>query len=166
MKILTNTKTTVKDGKVTITGDVAEKTFGFPVQQVTVGYLNPDNMRWPRHIQLSGEAVFVKAFGRGFAIMNEDLTAIAAAIEPLTSYPPTFQNQPDDKLTADISSELSPDIQWEVTDSILAGEVNWQPVTGATTATLDKSLVKSGQFVRCVATSESGMMASNAVQVK
>jgi len=54
MKRLTNIKSTAINGKVTITADVEEFRFEQPVQQVTVGYLNPANMSWPRHCQYAG----------------------------------------------------------------------------------------------------------------
>jgi len=163
MKTLTNTKTTVTGNKITITADIVDKKFPFPVQQVTVGYLNPDNIRWPRHIQLSNDACFIKAFGNGFAISTDDLVNIAAQVEPKTSFPPLFKKiTPEYKV--EISSELHPDLQWEVSDKLQGAP--WTKVEGQTSESLDKSKVKAGQFVRCVATSDAGSLISNPVIVK
>ena len=162
MKTLINIKTVVADGKVTITGDIAEKEFRFPCQQVTIGYLNPDNPHWPRHIQLSGEAVFVKAYGNGFAINNDDLVKIAGVIEPRTSYAPLFKKMPrPETLTVEISSELNPDLQWQQS----LDNKEWANIEGATSATLDRTKIASGTWVRCVASSESGATATPAVKL-
>lgn len=162
MKTLSGVKTTVTGDKITITADIVEREFRFPVQQVTVGYLNPANIRWPRHIQLSNDACFVKAFGNGFAISTDDLVKIASQVEPKTSFPPLFGLKMPN-YTVEISSELHPDLQWEVSDK-LTGE--WSKVEGQTSATLDKSKVKTGQFVRCVASSDAGSVTSNPAIVK
>jgi len=162
MKKLTNVKVSVVDGKATITGDVVEAdkyTFEHPVQQVTVGYLNPKNMAWPRHCQLSHEAFFVKAFGNGVGIMLDDLVAIATILEPKTSYPPTA-SQLDGSLTVQINSELQPTLQWEASED---GK-DWQPIEGATANVLNKT-DHSGKFVRLVASSEAGSIATNPVLV-
>jgi len=164
MKRLANIKSTAVNGKVTITADIEEFRFEQPVQQVTVGYLNPANMSWPRHCQLSHEAFFVKAFGQGVGIMLDDLVAIASVVEPKTSFPPVVKDKLDDSLTVDIISELNPDLQWEVSDEI--GEAqNWKKIEGATTSIFDKTKVKSGQFVRCMASSEAGYVTTNPVMV-
>jgi len=166
MKTLSNVQTTVKDGKVTITADIIDQKFDFPVQQVTIGHFNPANMTWPRHIQLSHEAVFVKAFGNGFAIIQDDLVKIAAKVEPKTSFPPKFAYNPDNKsLTAEVCSEIDPDFSWEVSDSIRPNESKWTLIEGENSITLNKEKVKTGQFVRCIASSEAGSMTSNPVLV-
>ena len=166
MKTLQNVKVTASNGKVTITADILDKAFDVrTVQQTTVLYVR-ENRQWPRHIQVSGEAVFVKAFGNGFAISHNDLVAIATAVEPKTSYPPVLRSQLlSNNLTVNISSELNPDFQWQSTDSLEVGKVNWQDIAGANTQTLDPSKA-SGKFVRCVASSEAGVMNSNPVLVK
>lgn len=167
MKTLTNVVCKVENGKVTITADIADKTFGLPVNQTTVGYLNPKNIRYPRHCQISNEAYFVKAFGNGFAIMHDDLVRIAAIVEPKTTYPPLFTKQPDsENFVVEINSELNPDFQWQVSDEIKLGKENWTDIVGATDGVLDKSKVEKGKFVRCVAKSEAGTMYSNPVIVK
>jgi len=177
MKNISNPKIKVSaDGKTaTITVDIKEIDFDRNfVQRVTVGHVHPDNMAWPRHAQISHDAFFLTAFGNGMNITIEDFAKIAAAIEPKSTYPPKFNNS-NDPLTVEIASELSPDFQWEVADKeTIEIEKNrhreqlaeWKPISGATSKTLDKSLVKSGQFVRCIASSEAGKMASNPVQIK
>jgi len=159
MKKLGNTTCTIKDGKVTITGDIEDFKFEQPVQQVTVGYLNTDNFHWPRHCQLSHEAFFVKAFGNGVGIMLDDLVKIASIIEPKTSYPP-IASKLDNTLTVDINSELQPDLQWEVSDD---GK-DWKPIEGAKSNTLDKTNYAK-KFVRLVASSEAGSVTTNPVLV-
>lgn len=164
MKRLTNIKTTANNGKITIEADVEEYKFEHPVQQVTVGYLNPNNLTWPRHCQLSHEAFFVKAFGQGVGIMLEDLVAIASVIEPKTTFPPVVKDKLNNSLTVNIVSELNPDIQWEVSNEIGENQ-NWEKIEGANTSVFDKNKVKLGQFVRCVASSEAGFIATNPVMV-
>jgi hypothetical protein len=162
MKKLTNVSVSVVNGKATITGDVVEAGkhgFEHPVQQVTVGYINPKNMAWPRHCQLSHEAFFVKAFGQGVGIMLDDLVAIAAVLEPKTSYPPKA-SQLDGSLTVQIDSELQPTLQWELSDD---GK-DWKPIDGETTNALDRSKYK-GKFVRLVASSEAGSITTNPILV-
>ncbi len=167
MKKLTNVISKIENGKLTITADVAEAgagEFRFPMQQVTVGFLNPENMRWPRHIQISQEALFIKAFGNGLAIPHEALVEIAALAEPKTSYPPVFKKDLGDTLTAEISSELNPEFQWFSSPSIKA-DVNWTKIEGATSKTLDKSNL-ANVFVRCEISSEAGAVISNPVFIK
>lgn len=167
MKKLTNVVSKVVDGKLTVTADVTECAAGdyrFPVQQVSIGYLSDKNHQWPRHIQLSGEATFVKAFGNGMAINHDDLVSIAAVVEPKTSFPPVFKKRIPD-YTVEIDTELDPDFQWQVSDSIDTKQ-SWKDIAGQTTKTLDKSTVPPGKWVRCVASSEAGSMTSNPVIVK
>lgn len=164
MKTLTNVKATVTDGKLTLTADVADQAFSLPVQQVTVLHMSPHNHQWPRHVQLSGQAVFVKAFGNGVAILNEDLVAIAKAVEPRTTYPPKFRAKVGPDLTAQVHSELTPDFQWQQSSSILK-DANWTAIAGATAAKLDPAGLAHKAWVRCVAHSEAGSMASNPVQI-
>jgi hypothetical protein len=162
MKALKNIVTVIKDGKATITADVVEQEFRFPCQQVTVGYLNPSNIRWPRHIQLSGEAVFVKAYGIGFAIPNEEFVKLASAIEPRTSYSPLFGKMPSpDSLTVDFNSELNPDLQWQQS----ADDKEWTNIEDATSVTLDRAKVAKGTFVRCVASSAAGATGTPSIKL-
>ena len=163
MKRIFNTQCTVTGNKVTITGDIEDYKFEQPVQMVTVGFLNPANMQWPRHCQLSHEAFFVKAFGNGVGIMLDDLVAIAALVEPKTTFPPK-PSKLDNTLTVQIDSELNPDLRWEVSDA-LGDKADWKPIAGATTNVLDKTKVESGKFVRCVASSEAGEATTNPVMV-
>jgi len=162
MKALANVKTTVQENKVTITADIVDRQFGLPIQQVTVGYLNPKNPRWPRHVQLSGEAVFVRAYGIGFGIMNDDLVNIAAKVEPRTSFSPKFSAMPiPGKLEVDFCSELDPELQWQQS----ADNKEWLDILGETGRTLDKGKAAPGSWVRCVASSAAGATATPPVKV-
>lgn len=167
MKTLKNVKTTVSNGKVTMTADIVDCPENFRVQQQTIIYVNPANIRHPRHIQISHEAVLVKSASGGFVMYHDDLVNLATLIEPKTSYAPVFSalTQGDQDLTVQVGSELTPDLQWQVSDDIGKSAV-WSDVTGATGNALEKSKVKSGQFVRCKASSEAGIMFSSVTQVK
>jgi hypothetical protein len=165
MKTLTKTKTVVNGNDVTITGKLADMRYEIPVQRVTVGYMSGDNSRWIRHIQLSNEAVFVKAFGNGFAVENSSLVEIAGAIEPKTSFAPILKKPIGENLTAEISSELNPDFQWQKSASVAAGAA-WSDIEGCNSISLDRAAVEPGTFVRCVASSEAGTMVSNPFFIK
>lgn len=159
MKKLTQVKTVVSGDSVTITGKIVDTLpheFKFPIQQVSIGYLNPDNIRHPRHVQISGEAVFVKGRGNAFVITHDDLVSIAAQVEPLTSYQPWFNKMPSaDKLTVEFSSELEPSLQWKWSDGP-APDGKWTNIEGATTATLTKTDALKDKWVSCVASSNAG----------
>lgn len=176
MKSLQNPKTTISaDGKkCTVEFDIAEKQFTpFLIQRVTIGHLNPANMRHPRHVQISEEAVFVKAFGNGMAFPIDDVVKIASVVEPKTSFAPVFKKT-QNPLTVEIASELNPDFQWQTCGNKAAPnnpklnfpDENWVKIDSATSATLDPTKVKSGQWVRCWASSEAGGMASHPVLIK
>jgi len=159
MKKLTNVQSVVKDGKVTITADITDiqpHEFRFPAEQRTIGHLHPSNPRHPRHIQISGEAVFVKGNGFKFAIANDDLVAIATAVEPRTSYRPWFDSVPSpEKLSVEFSSELTPNIQWKWSD-LSDPNGKWSDIAGATGTTLTNSPELKGKWVSCIAWSEAG----------
>jgi len=174
MKSIKNPKVTVSaDGKSgSMTFDIVDQQYTpFLIQRVTVGHLNPLNLRHPRHVQISEEAVFVKAFGNGFAFPLDDIVAVATAIEPKTSFAPVFQKNTN-PLVAQVASELNPDFQWEVCGNSPAPnnanypDNKWIKIEGATSSSLDPSKVKSGQWVHCIASSEAGSVTSNPVQVK
>lgn len=164
MKCLSNFKTEVKGNKVFIEADILEQTFGVRVQQVTVGYYNQKNLAWPRHCQLSHEALFIKAFGNGVGVKLEDLVALAAAVEPKTTFPPKMDNKLDSTLKVELSSELTPTLQWQVSEHI-DNRADWKDIDGATDITFDKSKVETGHFVRVIARSDAGEMISNAAIV-
>ncbi len=166
MKKLINLKSTVAAGKITICADIVETSpgeFRFPAQQVTVGMINPANPRWPRHIQLSSEAVFVKSINGAFAITNDDLANIASMVEPKTSYAPLFKKFPSPSaLTVDFSSELDPKLQWQESDkSDPSGE--WSDILGEIGVTLQNPT--AGKYVRCVASSEAGTTATPPIKI-
>lgn len=180
MKTLQSPKVTVSaDGKTaTVVFQIVEKQFGnFPSQRVTIGHLNPSNKKHPRHVQATDEGVFVKNMmnGEGVAIELDDFVQMAAVINPATTFAPRFKKS-DAPLTVEISSELDPDFQWQVTDSIEIKSVTaesgltpiqpiWTDIAGQVTKTLDKASVKSGQWIRCKAYSQAGEMFSNPVKI-
>ncbi len=173
MKTLINPQTTISaDGKkCTVEFDIVEKEFSpFLVQRVTIGHLNPKNMRHPRHVQISEEAIFVKAFGNGMAFPIDDVVQMASVIEPKTSFAPVFKKS-ENPFTVEIASELNPDFQWQVCEDVSAGKQHrpngeWKDIEGQKTITLDQKTVSKNQWIRCVASSEAGSMASNPIQVK
>jgi len=176
MKTLVNplTKISADGKKCTVEFDIIEKEFTqFLVQRVTVGHLSKENMRHPRHVQISEEAVFVKAFGNGMAFPIDDVIKIASIVEPKTSFAPVFKKT-ENPLTAEVASELNPDFQWEICGNVSApnnpkinrADGKWLKIEGATSASLDPSKVQKNQWVRCVASSEAGSMASNPSLIK
>lgn len=153
MKTLKNLQTTIKDGKVTITGDLVEQTFSHPVQQVTVGFAADKDIHWIRHVQLSHEALFVKRIGAGFAINLEELVNnVANIVEPKLSFPPKARYA--NKFQVDITSELEPTVQWQVTEA--DGPEEWRDIPGQTKLLLDSTTVSLGQFVRCKTSNGAG----------
>ena len=159
MKRLFNFQSKLENGKITITADIDDYKFEQPVQQVTVGHFNPDNLNWPRHVQLSHEAFFIKAFGNGVGIMIDDLVDLATLVEPKTSFPPKLDKL-DSSLKVSVCSEIEPSYQWQVSDNI-DNRAKWTDIDGATTSELDRTKVKVGQFVRVIASSDAGSMTSN-----
>ena len=174
MKNLINAKVAVSaDGKsVTITADIQDTPFQeniitrvtHPHTDIVAGHV--------RHVQSSNAAVFVRHRGNGFFIPNETVIAIAAAIEPATSFPPHFHGV--DKLT--VHSELPMTLQWQVSDNAFP-EVDkphtpppsavWADIAGQTNPELDKNAgVKSGQWIRLIATNAAGKTISKPVKVK
>jgi len=160
MKSLKNIKTVVQDGKVTITADLEEKTYSFPVQQVTVMHVADNNPRWARHAQMSNEAFFVKRrqFGVAFPL-EEMVTQVATIIEPMLSYPANFKGYvpTPDTIVAELDSELHPSFQWKIADKANAPESEWKDIEGAITNTLSRKDLPPEKWVRCKATSDCGV---------
>ena len=169
MKALSNVQVSVKDGKVTMTADIIEKTFEFPVQRVTVGWLHPTNPRHPRSIQISQEAFFVKAFGEGFAFEHEDLVALAAAVNPKTAAPPMLTRDIKEDLIADVGSELHPDFQWQygvIPATKGGGPLIWQDIAGQTSKSLPPDAIPQNAYaVRAVIKSDAGSITSNPIRM-
>ena len=162
MKSLTNFKIEVQGDKALIQADIVDRQFSMPCQQVTVFQFNPNNRHFIRHVQLSHEAVFIKSRFGSFGIANDDLVDVAIKIEPSLTYAPIFQKKLTNDLKVTVHSEIEPDLQWQVSDD---GK-EWMDVIGEKRETLDRTTIKVGQFVRCVASGEAGQMISNPVQVK
>jgi hypothetical protein len=164
MKTLKNIKTVVKDGKVTITADLEEKEFSWPVQQVTIGFQAAGNPHWIRHAQISQEAIFFKRLGIGFAIPIEEFNdKVAMVIEPRLSFPPVHKKGKN-PLVVDFNSELEVSLQWEMAETP-DPEGEWTPIKGQTTGTLNPKTVKSGWWVRCIASSEAGSITTTAAKL-
>lgn len=160
MKSLKNIKAVVENGKVTITADIEEREFHFPVQQVTCLHLADVNPKWARHTQMSNEAFFVKRRQFGVAFPLEDMvTQVATAIEPNLSYPALFKKYcgTPDTIVAELDSELHPAFQWKIADKINSPESEWKDIEGATTNSLSRKDLPEGKFVRCKATSDCGI---------
>jgi len=166
MKTIGDVKITCSQGIITIVGKVVEREFNPNIEQKTVLYITGENRRWYRHIQISQEATFLKAYGSGIGILHDDLAAIANAIEPKTSYPPVIKSINPTTFTAEIISELDVTFQWESTESLNPDKLKWEPVESQTTDALDKTKVLAGRFVRLSATNQSGTTYSNPIQVK
>jgi len=169
MKSLTNSKATVSpDGRsVTITADIVDKDYSLILaQRVSIGYLNRKNMRHPRLVQLSNEAIFVKAYGERFAFDFEDLIAIATQVNPKTSFAPVFGDSTS-PLAVNAISELPVTYQWQFTDvNNPRKDTAWIDVAGGTSATLAAGSVPAKNWVRCVATNAAGTKTSDPQIVK
>jgi hypothetical protein len=152
MKTLTAAKTVIsEDGKTaTVTFDIIDKPYSFLLaQRVTIGHVNPRNMNHVRHVQISNEAVFVKAWGRGVAFDPDSLVAVSAVLEPTTSFAPLFE-KPKTPLTASIVSELPYTVSWEFcTDKRLTTKSQWNIISGETIDSLTADKVPSGNWIRC-----------------
>lgn len=174
MKNLTNPKITVsEDGKsVTIVADIQDTPFQ---ENIITRVTHPHNdvvASHVRHVQSSNAAVFVRHRGNGFFMPNEIIIAIASAIEPATSFPPHFHGV--DKLT--VHSELPFTLQWQVSDDAFPKankphtpppDAIWTDIEGQTKPELDKeAAIKSGQWIRLVATNAAGKTISKPVKVK
>ena len=173
MKHLINPVTTIStDGKtVSITASIEDLPFQ---ENIITRVTHPHNdviAEHVRHIQSSNAAVFVRHRGSSVLFPNESLIAIAAAIEPCTSFPPRFCK--GEKLT--VHSELPFTLQWQFSDNAfpIADKPNtpppdavWADVEGQTKAAIDDSKVKSGQWIRVVATNSAGKTISKPIKVK
>jgi len=171
MKTLIDHKITVDSDKITITATIAERPFaGLLTPRVTHGHMHPENMRHGRHIQSSSEAVFVKSSSGGFSISNDMLVAIAAAANPNTSFAPVLKASEPGKVN--VISESEPSFQWQVSDDAFpkgqypAPAAVWNDIAGATSASLDESLVKINQWIRCVVKNATGTAISAPAQKK
>ena len=174
MKTATQPKVTIsEDGK---TANIAVAIEDLPFQEnIITRVTHPHNdliASHVRHVQSSNAAVFVRHRGTSFVVPNETLIAIAAAIEPATSFPPHFHGT--DKLK--VHSELPVTLQWQVSDDAfpIANKPQtppppavWADIAGQTKSELDEnSDVKSGQWIRLVATNAAGQTISKPIKVK
>ena len=157
-KTLSNPQSKVsEDGKsITITADLTDAEYSMILaQRVTIGHFNPKNMNHVRHVQISNEAMFVKAYWKGVAFDADALVAIATAIEPKTSFAPVFDKS-DDPTKAIVISELPVTLAWETcTDKSVKINSQWVVISGETSSMVKATLPK-GIWLRCRATNEAG----------
>ena len=173
MKTLTNPQITVSaDGKTaTIVASIEDLPFQ---ENIITRVTHPHNdvvAEHVRHIQSSNAAVFVRHRGTSFVMPNETMIAIAAAIEPLTSFPPVIQK--GDKIS--IHSELPATYQWQVSDDAFPAATQphtpappavWLDLAGQTAASIGENAdVKIGQWIRLVVTNACGKTISKPVKV-
>jgi len=162
MKTLSNVQTAISGDTVTITAKIVDKDYSnHRIQQQTFVHQSGKNLQHHRHMQVFEGGVLIKTPGKkiGMCFEKQDLVDIATAILPALSYPPEVSITPT--LTVTMSSELKPDLQWESSPD----GSKWSPVEGQTTATLDKSKVPAGSFVRLKASSEAGTMITDSVKI-
>lgn len=161
------------DGKsVTINADVVEQPFNsILTSRVTHGHLNELNVKHPRHVQSSSEAVFVKHSVHGVALLNDFLVSVAAVVEPKTSFAPLHVPSAD-LMTTQLVSESDVKYQWQVSDdpapqgTFPPPVAVWSDIAGQTSKTLDKSCIKQGQWARCVSTNATGSTIGKPVHIK
>ena len=173
MKTLLNPVISVAEGKITIVADIQDVPFnGLLTTRVSHMHINPDNMEHHRRIQSSSECVFCEFNGGKLAIPNEVIAKIAAYAAPESSFTPKFKRGSTPKGVV-IASETPVSIQWQISDDAfpmatkpdtLPPEAIWNDIPGATSEKLDDSFVKSGQWVRCVATNLAGKTITKAVK--
>lgn len=173
MKTLTKPKITVNGDEITIVAKIVEQPFNkLLVTRVSHGHVNPDNVRHPRRIQSSNEAVFIESPAGKFAMPNEVIAAIAAHACPESSFAPVFVagSTPDG---VKVTSETEVTYQWQVSDNPapIADKPNtsppeavWTDIPTATNAKLDQTLVAEKKWVRCVATNLTGKTISKPIQ--
>ena len=163
MKTITNIKSTysIESGKITMTADVVDKPYGFPVQQVTIGNMVATNPRIPRHVQISPEALFVKRFGAdNVAFDLNELVDVALAVDRKLGDAPVIQIQPTpESLKVAVITETEPRYQWQVSDD---GK-SWSDVPAAN---FDSFTGESGKFYQCVIVNSSGRTVSNMTKAK
>lgn len=160
MKTLNNIKSSIVNGKLTLTADIVEKDYsGFPVQQQTIVHVASGNRGHHRHIQISQAGAIVRTPGKNLGVVFEKqfLVDLATDIEPRLSYAPVASKL-GKELTVNIASELKPDLQWQVSAD---NGKTFTDISGQTTNTLDKTKVGKKNHVRLKASSEAGTMISN-----
>ena len=162
----------VDDGKsIVITADIVDTPFdGMLTTRVTHGHINPANMKHPRHIQSSNSALFIRHARHSVAMTNDFLVSVAAVVEPKTSFPPMIV-EGKDPLSVELASESPVFYQWQVSDNAFPTgtfpppAAVWTDIAGQVSATLDKSSVKTGQWVQCVVTNSSGKSTGKPFQI-
>jgi hypothetical protein len=155
------------DGKSgTVSFDIVDNTYnGILTSRTSHGYCNPDNMRHRRYIQSSNEAVFVESAKARVAFMNHFFAIIAAYVDPLTTFAPEIKKG-SALGVVNQSSETPVSYQWQVSNNAFPLAVAphtppppavWTDVQGQTAASLDESIIKTGQSIRCIITNSTGV---------
>lgn len=121
-----------------------------PVQQVTIGQFPAANPNWVRTIQVSDEAVYIRAVNAAVAISISDLINFALVVEPnLTWTPPVILTQPESttttttvqaSLVVEAGSEYNLTYAWYQS----ADGTNWSNALTTTSIALNKVTIASG----------------------
>jgi hypothetical protein len=175
MKNLTSPKVTIsEDGKTaTIVATIEDSPFQENII-TRVTHSHTDIIaEHVNHVQSSNAAIFVRHRCHGFFMSNETFIAIAAAIEPCTSFPPHFHQDNGELI---VHSKLPFTLQWQVSDNAFPvaekphtppPSAVWTDIPDQTAASLSEDApVKAGQWIRLVATNAAGTTISKPVQVK
>lgn len=167
MKTLRSAEISVEGDTITIKAKIVDQPFqGILITRVTHGHLNHENMRHPRRIQSSSEAVFVEAPMAKIAIPNKLVSRIAAAMEPMTSFPPKIkrESKPNEIL---VCSEIPVTYQWQISNNPkpIADKPHtppppaiWNDISGETSNIIDESKVEVGKWIRCVVKNAAGTL--------
>lgn len=155
------------DGKkVTIECDVVwQEVNHMMTTRVSHGHLNPDYHKHPRVVQSSNTAVFIKSRHGHFQIPNDVLAAIAAVIEPRTTFAPQFKKSSKPGCV-DCVSELPVTYQWQISDdpapigTFPPPVAKWDDIPNATEKEFNTSSIADGKWIRCIATNLSGSTVS------
>lgn len=173
MKTIKNPIVTLSpDGKkVTIVCDVVwQEVNHMLTTRVSHGHLNSEHVKHPRVVQSSNTATFLKSRHGHFSMPNEVLVAIAAAVEPRTTFAPQFKRTSKPGCVECVS-ETPVTYQWQISDDAFPtgtfGNVPvavWTDIAGATSATLDENLIADKKWIRCVATNATGSTVTKPAQ--
>lgn len=172
MKTLKNAQVKLsEDGKsVTIVCDVVwQEVNHLLTTRVSHGHLNADNMKHPRMIQSSNTAVFLKSRNGNFSIPNDVIAAIAAVVEPKSTFSPVIKtgSTPENLM---VISELPVTYQWQISDNpkpegkYPPPVALWKDIAGATLKSVDENSIADGKWIRCVISNAAGSIITHPAQ--
>lgn len=175
MKTVKNPVVTISaDGKTgSLTFEIADVAFSnILTSRISHGHANAENMSHRRYIQSSNAAVFVSSSKGKVAFENEFMAAIAAAVDPLTTFAPVLKKT---KLpnSVSVASETPVKYQWQISDAAFpkatqqhtpAPAAVWTDIPDAALETLDESKVPEGKWARCMVSNASGSVFSKPIQ--